>query len=406
MDRPVTIALVVAAVLVTQPGLPGPMVLGTLAAIAVALLLSVRWRVAPLATAVLLVAGVALRASVQVHAGSDVLDVTAAAIREALAGGNPYGIGYGVSRPPGAPFPYGPLALLWYAPVQANGWQLELVVSCVVVTLLALRGRLLGLAIYAFAPTLIATASDGSNDTSVGLVLLATFVVARRRPVIGAALLAVAVALKPYAAAWAPAFLVWGGWPVIATFVGASLVLWSPVILAWGIGSFLRSLDMANAVHSRPYWSLGAAYEALTHIRAPRAALDGARIVLGTAAAIATLRWARASEPAPSGTDAQPSGTDAQPSGTDAQPSGSGAEAPDPGRSLDGVILAGTLVYLVTLFGGYWGTYAYFGAIAPILCWRIDDWLGLPSRPLAALSTGPRDGAPEEAVPTATAPRS
>ena len=39
-------------------------------------------------------------------------------------------------------------------------------------------------------------------------------------------------------------------------------------------------------------------------------------------------------------------------------------------RSLDGVILAGTVVYLLTLFLGYWSTYAYFAAIGPILCWR------------------------------------
>jgi hypothetical protein len=346
MDRPVTIALVVAAVLAVQPGLPGAEALGALAAIGLVLALGLQWRVAPLAITVLLVIGVALRAAVQVHAGSDVMDVTGAAVRQVLSGGNPYGIGYDVSRPPGAPFPYGPLALLWYAPVQAAGWQLELVVSCIVLTLLALRGRMLGLAIYALGPTLVATASDGSNDTSVGLVLLAAFVVAGRRPVVGAVLLAAAVALKPYAAAWAPAFLVWGGWPVIAAFVGVSLVLWSPVLLVWGPGSFLQSLDLANRVHRQTYWSLGQVYESITHLRAPREVFDGARIVLGTAVAVVTLRWT---------------------------------------RSLDGVILAGTLVYLVTLFGGFWGTYAYFGAIAPILCWRIDDWLGLESRPLIPL---------------------
>lgn len=349
MDRPVTIALVVAAVLALQPGLPGAEVLGVLLAIGAVLVLGTRWRVAPIAISVLLVIGVALRAAVQIHWGSDVLDVTGAAIQQALAGGNPYGVGYDVSRPPGAPFPYGPAALLWYAPVQASGWQLELIVSCVVLTLLAIRGRLLGLAIYAIGPTLVATASDGSNDTSVGLVLLAAFVVAARRPVVGAVLLALAVALKPYAAAWAPAFLVWGGWSVIAAFAGATLVLWSPVLLVWGVGSFLTSLNLAGAVHARPYWSLAQLYESVTRLGAPRELFDTLRLVLGAGAAVATLRWV---------------------------------------RSLDGVILAGTLVYLVTLFAGYWGTYAYFGAIAPILCWRIDDWLGLESRPLVPAAVG------------------
>ncbi len=343
MDRPVTIALVVAAVLAIQPGLPGAEALGALAAIGLVLVLATRWQVAPLAISVLLVIGVAFRAAVQIHWGSDVLDVTGAAIRQVLAGGNPYGVGYEVSRPPGAPFPYGPLALVWYAPVQATGWQLELFASCVVLTLLAIRGRLLGLAIYALGPTLVATASDGSNDTSVGLLLLGALVVASRRPILGAILLAAAVALKPYAAAWAPAFLVWGGWPVIAAFVGTSLVLWSPVLLVWGIGSVLTSLSMADAVHATPYWSLAQAYESVTHLRAPRELFNALRIVVGTGVAVVSMRWT---------------------------------------RSLDGVILAGTAVYVVTLFAGYWGTYAYFGAIAPILCWRIDDWLGLESRPL------------------------
>jgi hypothetical protein len=49
------------------------------------------------------------------------------------------------------------------------------------------------------------------------------------------------------------------------------------------------------------------------------------------------------------------------------------------------VILAGTVVYLITLYLGYWSTYAYFAAIGPILCWRIDDWLHVPTRPLVPL---------------------
>jgi hypothetical protein len=350
MDRPVTIALVVAAVLAIQPDLPGGEAVGVLIAIGVVLLLSARWRVAPIAIGVLLVIGVALRAAVRIHTGSDVLDVTGAAIQQALAGGNPYGVGYAISRPPGAPFPYGPLALVWYAPVQADGWRLEYVVSCAILTLLAIRGRLLGLAIYALGPTLVATASDGSNDTSVGLVLLAAFVVAARRPALGALLLAIAVALKPYAAAWAPAFLVWGGWTAVAAFLGATFVLWSPVLLVWGVGPFVQSLQMATATHARPYWSLAQLYESATRSVASGPFFDTLRLVLGAASGLLTLRWA---------------------------------------RSLDGVILAGTLVYLVTLFAGYWGTYAYFGAIAPIVCWRIDDWLGLESRPIIETLRGP-----------------
>jgi hypothetical protein len=30
----------------------------------------------------------------------------------------------------------------------------------------------------------------------------------------------------------------------------------------------------------------------------------------------------------------------------------------------------------------FWLIYAYLGGIAPLICWRLDDWLGLASRPL------------------------
>jgi hypothetical protein len=37
-------------------------------------------------------------------------------------------------------------------------------------------------------------------------------------------------------------------------------------------------------------------------------------------------------------------------------------------------------VFVIAQFGGYFGSYVYLGAVAPILCWRVDDWLrrGLP----------------------------
>ena len=274
------------------------------------------------------------------------LDVTGAAIRHMLEGQNPYGIGYTVSRPPGAPYAYGPLALLWYAPFQDNPWQVETIMACIVLALLALRGKLLGLAIYAVGPTLVAISGDGSNDTSAGIILLVAFILARRRPVLGAIGLAVAVAFKPYAAAWAPAFLVWGGWSVIAVFVAATIALWSPVLFAWGVPSFLKSLDLANGTHQTPYWSFAELWESVVHHGALRDLFDNLRLVLGTITAVVTLPLS---------------------------------------RSLDGVILAGTAVYLVTLYMGFWSTYAYFAAIAPLLCWRIDDWLHLPTRPLVAL---------------------
>ncbi|HEX7950099.1 MAG TPA: 2-amino-4-hydroxy-6-hydroxymethyldihydropteridine diphosphokinase [Candidatus Limnocylindrales bacterium] len=352
IDRSSTLALVVAmALLVTTGGRPGGETLAALTAVGATLAIATRWRVPMLAVAVLLLVGIGLRAALQVHTTSDVMDVIGAAIRLVAGGGNPYGIGYAVTRPPGSSYPYGPLALLWYAPFQERGWQLELIVGGAVLVLLAMRGKLLGLAIYATAPTIVATTGDGSNDTSAGFLLLVALVVARRRPVLGAFLLAVAVAFKPYLAAWAPAFLVWGGWTVAGVFLATSLVLWSPVIVVWGIPKFLKSLDLAAKAQARhlPAWSLGDLWRSVFHDQVSASRLETLRLVLGAAAAAVTLRWS---------------------------------------RSLDGVILAGALVYLVTLYMGYWSTYAYFAAIAPILCWRIDDWLRLPSRPMVTLPIG------------------
>src|SRR5512140_1909859 len=340
VDQPVILALVVAIVLLIPMGTrPGGETLAAVATVAAGLFVATRWRVAPLAIGVLLVVGVGLRAAIQTHFGSDVIDVVASAIRHVELGDNPYGVGYTASRPQGAPYAYGPLALLWYGPLQNNGWQLELVIGCVVLTMLAIRGKLLGLAIYATSPVLVAITGDGSNDTSGGFILLIAFIVARRRPVLGAVLLAAAVAFKPYAAAWVPAFMVWAGWGAIAAFGAASLVLWAPVILVWGIPSFLKSLDLANRVHQSTYFSFGELFQSVTHTTPVRELLDNLRLVLGTITAVITLRAA---------------------------------------RSLDGVIIAGTLVYLVTLYMGFWSTPAYFAGIGPILCWRIDDWLHLP----------------------------
>jgi len=341
---PVRLALVLAAILALGlPGDPtGPMLLMPPAA-AIVLAASYRWD-ARVATLLLLFAGAALvRVSIADRTGSDVLAVTAAAIDRVLAGANPYGVGYVESTPDGASFPYGPIALLWYLPLRDQPDLIELGASIVVAAMLLLRGRVLGLAVYAMAPILVASSVDGSNDTSLGLLILATFIVAGRSAVLGAALLAVTVGFKLSALAFVPAFLAWGGLRPALAFAAASLVVWAPVVAGWGIGSFAWSARVANEVHRTTIWSLGSIVDDFTDTRV--AALDQLRFVLGGLVAIATLRLR---------------------------------------RSLDQVFIAGSIVYLVTLFAGNWGTFAYFAALAPMLCWRLDDWLGFESRPLLA----------------------
>ena len=301
---------------------------------------------------ILLIGALATRYEIRTRVGSDVLDVTAAAIDRVLAGLNPYGVGYEQSRPPGSPFPYGPLAILWYVPVAYLPRLAELLSASVVASMLALQGRFLGLAIYAATPALVNTSVDGSNDTTLGLLIALTFVLASSRPLLAGAVLAAAVAFKLSAAAWVPAFLVWGGWRIAASFGLASVVLWSPVLFVWGPSSFIDSASQANAIHRSMVWSLGAILVGWIGDAAAKS-LDTLRFVFGGLTALASLPFVRTG---------------------------------DRTEALDRVIVGGTLVYLVTLFAGTWATFAYFAAIAPVLCLRVDDWLGLEPTPLIELA--------------------
>jgi hypothetical protein len=303
-----------------------------------------RWQLRWLPVVVLIACGAALRLSAFGEEASDVSDVTSAAIQVLLAGGDPYGLGYLVSRPAGAAFPYGPVALLWYLPTWWDPALIELAVAGLLMGWLGLRagrGRPLGLAIMALAPPLVLASVDGSNDTSAGLMILAAMAVATRRPVAGAAILAVAVAFKPYAVAWVPALLLWAGVPAMVAFIGASVIAWGPVLFMWGPGSYLKSLAMAQETHLRSsYWSVAAILDGIAPGLAPRALESVRYLVSGAVAVVGALRV----------------------------------------RTLDGVIVVGTAAFVLAQFTGYFGSYVYIAAVAPLLCWRVDDWLqmGLP----------------------------
>lgn len=332
----VWLALVVALVGLLQTGTPPPIVVLSLMVVAVTLALSLRWRIGPAVVVVLLLVGLALRAAPSTGF-SDVLTVTEAAIREALAGGNPYGHGFEQSYPPGAPFAYGPLALLWYLPSLDDPGTLELLVATAVLVLLALRGRLLGLAVYAVTPALVVATGDGSNDTTAGLLILVALLVAVRAPVAGAVLLAAAVAFKPYALAWLPGLLAYGGLvaPLVA-FIVTSALFWLPTLVAYGAREMLWSYREADALHGPAYYSLAYALEAPEAL--PRPFWNGLRIAVGVGLAVGNLLFV---------------------------------------RSAAALIVGGTLVFGATLFLGWWGSFAYLSAVAPILCWHLDDWLGL-----------------------------
>ncbi len=331
------LGLLVAVLLLFQTGTPPEAVVLCLIAVTCTLLLSLRWRVGLLAIGVLVICGVILRLDMHGRAFSDVLTVTRAAVDQMLNGGNPYGHGFTESNPAGAPFAYGPLALLWYVPVKSDPYRLELAISIVMLVALALRGRVLGLAIFATLPPLIVVAADGSNDTSAGLLILIALLLAPRIPWAGSAALGVAAAFKPYALAWLVPLVPYAGISVLIPFAAATIVLWGPALLIWGPDNILWSLRTADAIHRTAYYAL--AYAIGGRATIPEDVYSVLRFIAGGLIAIATVNWVRSSR---------------------------------------GLIVAGVAIFLATLFLGWWSTFAYVAAIAPILCWHIDDWLNLP----------------------------
>jgi hypothetical protein len=341
---PWIVALGIALILAFQPMWGDRTAVAVVIAIALTLIAATRWQLRWIPVIVLIWCGIALRLSVMDREASDVADVTRMAILAVIGGDNPYGVGYFASRPAGAAFPYGPVALLWYFPFRIDPQMLELMVSIGLMGFFgfrAARGRPIGLAIFALAPPLVLAAMDGSNDTSAGLFILAAIAVASRWPIAGAAVLAVAVAFKPYAVAFLAPFVAWAGLTSLVAFGAASVVAWSPVLFGWGIESYLRSLSMAQATHLREsYWSLAAVVESIFPGVSARVLETVRYFLAGAVAILGALKV----------------------------------------RSLDGVIVVGTLAFMVAQFGGYFGSYVYIAAVAPVLCWRIDDWLrmGLP----------------------------
>lgn len=341
---PWILALGIALVLAVQPIWWDRVAIAVAGAIGLTLVAAARWQLKWAPVVVVILCGIALRLSVLGRESSDVADVTSNAIQMMTAGFDPYGVSYFVSRPPGAAFPYGPVALFWYLPFRSDPAFLELLVSVALLCYFGVRagnGRPIGLVVMALAPPLVLAAMDGSNDTSAGMMILAAIAVGVSRPVVGAALLAVAVAFKAYAIAWVPAFIVWAGLPALLAFAGASLVAWGPVLFHWGPESFMKSLSMAQQTHMRQaYWSLASILDGILPASAARA-LETARYVVAGLVAVGGARVV---------------------------------------RSMDGVIIVGCAAFVLAQFGGYFGSYVYLAAIAPVLCWRVDDWLrmGLP----------------------------
>src|SRR3954471_1696060 len=307
-------------------------------------LVSVRFRIGPLALIVLFAVGIELRYAEFAQGVSDVPQTTRVAINALLSGGNPYLVS---STPGVAPFPYGPLTLLWYLPMH-DPRATEFVVSIALLAVLAVRGQPLGLALWAAAPLTVHLASDGSNDHSAALFLLVAIVVLERWPRAGAALVGVAAGFKVYALAWLPPILVWAGIGALVSGLVAFVAVWLPAVVLWGPMNILAAFQAAESVHRTPYYSLGEALARAKFI-VIRSTLDTFRLIAGAATALALSPFA---------------------------------------RSHRGVVVAGIAIYLVTLYSGFWSTAAYLVSPMLLACWYLDNWVG-PENPRIAWPTDP-----------------
>jgi hypothetical protein len=313
-----------------------------LLAVPAALLLRGRPRLAGLA---LVAGGVLLRLSLAGVWQADPVAVTVAAGQAALNGYDPYGHGYAAAVPPGAPFPYGPLALIWNLPGQI----VESAASVATMLLFVLTGSWITLGLYAADSFAVHSATQGVNDLSPGLLIAVGLLALRKRPVIGGLILAMAAAIKPYAFAWFPAAVGYAGLPALLGLAGGSLVLWSPLV-DWGLTSYLKSVAMARAVHAFP-----------NALNIPELR------VLGIPIAIAGL-WV---------------------------------------RRWDVMVALGTVVFTVVLFFDHWASKGYWLAVLPIVGIAAEAWVVrraptlvrfLRTRPAFVPSLAPRTATTERAA--------
>ena len=300
-----------------------------------------------LALLLLLAAGVAFRMWLYGYGWSGVLSVTGAAIDRMRAGLSPWNVGYPNSIPPGEPFPYGPTELAWYLPFALLRFDLrwvEFACSCALLVALAARGRPIGLAVAAFTPVLAMVASDGSNDTSAGIVLLVALLLAKRGSIRGGVGLGIAGGFKFHALAWTPGLVMIGGLPALAALVLASLAIWAPALLLVGPGPILASLRWAEGLHDWAGWSLAGFIQSFVGGKVPSwpfaiTRWAGGALVVG---AVVVDAWRRR-----------------------------------PAALSWGAFLAGGLaIFLVVLYASYWSSHGYLAQVAPILCWEVDDLAG------------------------------
>jgi hypothetical protein len=199
----------------------------------------------PVAAGIAIAAGATVLRLAYVGIGySNQIDVAQAAAARAFSGQSPYGVGYAAGFPPGEPFVYGPLGVVWWLP----GPGIEFVAALLVTMLLVVERSWLTLALYGGVPFAVYLTTAGVNDYSPGLLITASLLLMRERRVLGAGALAVAAALKPYAAAWFLPAIGYAGVAGTVVLIMTALILWSPLLI-WGPASFIRGIEIQRGVH-------------------------------------------------------------------------------------------------------------------------------------------------------------
>jgi hypothetical protein len=289
---------------------------------------------------------------------SDVLAAINEAIGVWLGGGNPYDHVYEMTRPAGQPMPYPPGALL----VHLSGYLVsglagvqftELVLAAAAMAVFAALGASLSwvaampaLAVYAGASNLILLATDGSNDTGVGaLVLVAILALgwSIERGLDDASLIqagvwaALAVSSKQIALPLVLVLAVYlvrhHGWRRARRYLavsGAVLLLISLPFLVQGPITYLQGLFRFVGVHQDIYgWNIWAFAQGMGWTPWELGPATVLNVVLSAIALLALLVL--------------------------------------PLRRPSTALLAGVVALMVVLLTARWTTYAYFALLAPVV---------------------------------------
>lgn len=195
------------------------------------------------AAAVLVIGATLLRLAFVGWTFSDPLEISAQASDRALAGFDPYGgFVYDQGRT-AAVYPYGPLGLVTYR----LGIPAEMLAVLGTSAVLIWQRAWLTLAFFNAWPQFLLAPAIGNNDFSVGFVLLGSLVLLPSRPKLAMALLAAAIAIKPYAAAWLLPGIGFAGASAGLIGLATSVICWFPVLFIWGPPSFAASVHALEA---------------------------------------------------------------------------------------------------------------------------------------------------------------